>query len=76
MEYEYDFSKLRGRIIEKFGSISNFVKETNLSEPTVYNKLNAQIELKQSEILDFSKILDIKDEEIHIYFFARRVKKS
>ena len=76
MQYNYDFSKLRGRIIEKYGNISNFVKETSLSEPTVYNKLNGQIEFKQSEILEFCNILNISDQEIHIYFFTIIVKKS
>ena len=70
MGYIYDYSKLKGRITEKLGGQNNFAKKMELSETTVYSKLNGKIEFKQSEILDACKILDIPEEKIKPYFFV------
>ena len=37
---EYDYSKLKGRITEKFGTQSEFLKAITMSEPTLIKKLN------------------------------------
>ncbi len=70
MEYIYNYSKLKGRITEKLGNQGLFAKKMNLSDTTIYNKLNGKIEFKQSEIVDACKILDIPEEEIKQYFFC------
>ena len=76
MGYIYDYRKLKGRITEKTGNQSNFAQRMNLSETTIYSKLNGKIEFKQSEILDACKILEIPEEEIKRYFFEHLVKKT
>lgn len=76
MGYIYDYRKLKGRITEKTGNQSNFAQRMNLSETTIYSKLNGKIEFKQSEILDACKILEIPEEEIKRYFFECLVKKT
>lgn len=70
MGYKYNYNKLKGRITEKVGNQSNFAKKMNLSDVTIYSKMNGKIEFKQSEILDACKILDISEEEIRKYFFC------
>ncbi len=69
----YNYSKLRGRIIEKYGSIKVFGKEMNWSEPTAYNKLNNKKYWKQDEINRASDLLDIPGNQITTYFFNQKV---
>ena len=68
--YIYDYSKLKGRIVEKLGSFCNFAKKMDLSENTVYHKLGNKIDFRQSEILKACLILDIQHREIPQYFFC------
>lgn len=70
MSYVYNYSKLKGRIIEKLGSQSNFAEKMNLSETTIYSKLNGKIEFKQSEIINACKLLDIPEDDLKKYFFC------
>lgn len=72
---EYDFSKLRGRIIEKFGSIRAFAKAYGLSYVTMSNKLNGKVGISSDDIVKMSKpeLLDIPPAEYHLYFFVIKV---
>ena len=45
----YDYRKLRGRIKEKFGTQSIFAKEIGLSDVSVSNKLNNNVDWGQQE---------------------------
>ncbi|WP_258454766.1 DUF739 family protein [Aerococcus mictus] len=45
---EFDYRKLRGRIIEIYGSVKNFSKAMELSEPTMSMKLNGGLSFSQS----------------------------
>lgn len=47
---KFDYSKLRGKIIEKCGSQSMFAKEMELSERSISLKMQGKVEWKQSEI--------------------------
>lgn len=68
--YTYNYSKLRGRITEKLGTLGNFIIEMNMSEPAIYNKFNNRTEFKQSEILKACEILNIPIAQISEYFFT------
>ena len=76
MGFIYDYSKLKGRIVEKLGSQSIFAERMKLSDTTIYSKLAGKIEFKQSEILKACKILDIEVNNIGPYFFNYQVKKN
>ncbi len=65
----YNYAKLLGRIVEKVGTQSNFAERMGLSERSVSLKLNGKIGWKQKEIADACKVLEIKDQEIPVYFF-------
>jgi hypothetical protein len=65
----YDLSKLRGRIIEKFGTLGAFAEAMGWSERTNSLKVNGKNEWKQSEIITATKLLGIKPNEIDEYFF-------
>ena len=70
MANTYNYNKLKGRIVEKLGSIANFSKEMKSSETTIYNKLNGKIEFRQSEIVSACEILQIPEAEMMSYFFS------
>lgn len=48
----FDYSKLLGRIKEKFGSNSNFALSMKISERSMSLKLNNKVEWKQNEIIN------------------------
>lgn len=70
----FDYSKLRGRIIEKFGSQSVFAVAMEWSERTLSLKMNGKIAWKQPEICKAIKLLDLQMEDINTYFFTSRVQ--
>ena len=70
----YDFSKLLGRITEKFGTQTKFASAMGWSERTNSIKLNSIVDWKQSDILRACKILEIGMEEIPTYFFTPDVQ--
>lgn len=65
----YNYSKLRGKIIEKFGTYKNFAKAMDTSERTLSLKLNNKIFWKQDEIEKAIELLTINKKDILIYFF-------
>lgn len=72
----FDYRKLRGRIREKCGTQSNFASVIGLSDVSVSNKLNNNVEWGQEEIENAIEALDIPFNEIHSYFFTHKVEKS
>jgi len=71
----FDYSKLRGRIIEKFGSIKAFADAYGLSNVTMSGKLNGKVAISMDDIVKMSapEFLDIPPNEYHEYFFAKKV---
>lgn len=70
MSKQYSYAKLRGRIVEKFGTIGNFAKAVGLSRQSVSNKLNCEVGFSQEDIEKWAKLLDIRLIEIGIFFFT------
>lgn len=69
---KFDYSKLRGRIIEKFGSIGAFADAYGVSKVTMSRKLNGLVRISPEDIVMMSKpdFLDIQPSEYHEYFFV------
>lgn len=72
----FNYSKLRGRIVEKFGTQSAFSKKMKMSERTLSLKLNGKIFFVQNEIMKATELLDIPEEEIQAYFFTQEVQSN
>ncbi len=72
----FDFSKLTGRIVEKFGTRAAFAEAAGYSEPTLSCRLNNKIPFDCEEIdrICQPELLDIAPEEIPLYFFTRKVR--
>lgn len=69
----FDTSKLRGRIVEKFGTQGKFAKAINKSSGFVSGVMNGKNFLEQREIEEWANALDIPYYEIPDYFFTRKV---
>ena len=57
----YDYSVLRGRIVEKCGSIGNFAQKMGISKTSISAKLNNDSGWSQEDISKAVKILQIED---------------
>ena len=74
----FDFGKLRGRIIEKYGSCAAFAAEVNLPESALSNRLNNRVMISSDEMILWSRPdkLDIAPEEMHLFFLQLKFDKS
>ncbi len=70
----YDYSKLLGRITEKFGTQAEFAKAMELSERSLSLKLNGKVGFKQNEIAKACPLLDLTGTDIPGYFFTLKVQ--
>lgn len=66
----YQYKKLRGRIIERFGTQEKFAKEIGISETALSKKMQCKTGISQSDICLWSKLLDIAPDEYGVYFFT------
>lgn len=64
------YNKLRGRIIEMFGSQANFAAAIGISEQTVTAKLSGRSSFTQDNIITWCKALNIDQNDIGSYFFV------
>lgn len=69
----FDYRKLRGKIVEKYGSQTAFVLEYGVSENTFSMKMNNKVRFTSDDIVKISEMLDIPKEEVGIYFFTQKV---
>lgn len=69
----YDYSKLLGRIVEKYDSQAEFAKVIGISERSLSLKLNNKVGFKQLEIEMACDLLEIDKDEIAKYFFKLKV---
>lgn len=69
----FDYSKLKGRITEKYGTQERFAKEYGVTKQSISMKMNNKRRFTSDEIIGISKMLEIKKEEIGEYFFTKKV---
>lgn len=71
----FDYSKLRGRITEKFGNQSAFADAIKLSNTSLSRKLTGKVAISIDDITLWSNptLLDIAPSEYHEYFFVEKV---
>ncbi len=70
----YDYSKLKGRIVEKYETRSNFAKAMCVSTHSLSKKLNGRTPFRQSEISRACELLCIEAPQISEYFFTQLVQ--
>lgn len=64
------YAKLRGRIVEKFGSQSAFAAAMEWREALLSAKLNNKSEWSFAEVMKACGLLEIPLTEAHLYFFC------
>lgn len=69
----FDYSKLRGRIVEKCGSIEAFAQTVGISSVSMSKKLNNKTDISREDILRWAEVLDIAKENYGAYFFTKNV---
>lgn len=71
-----DVSKLRGRIVEKFGTIDCFAEKANCSRTFISKYLNHKTYLNQETLLSWATLLELNDADIPAYFLTLEVDKT
>ena len=69
----FDYSKLRGKIVEKYGTIHNFAKIYGISKTSMSRKMQNKSRFSSDDIIRMSKLLEIDKEDIGSYFFTKKV---
>ena len=65
----YNYSKLKGRIVEKYGTRKEFAKYLGLSEVSMSNKMTNKSGFSQDDVVIWAKALDIEEKDYGAYFF-------
>jgi hypothetical protein len=63
-------AKLKGKIIEEYGTCRAFSQSMGISESTVSLKLSGKVGFSVKEIENWSKALQIEKKEYGEYYFA------
>lgn len=77
---KFDYSILKGKITEKYGSQYNFAKVIELNKSVLNNRLNHKNEFSANEIFKISSLLKEDDEDIisaigKFFFCTAKVEK-
>lgn len=66
------YAKLRGRIVEKFGSQSAFAEAMGWRKALLSAKLNNKSEWSFPEVMKACELLEIPLKDAHLYFFCAK----
>lgn len=67
----FNYSKLRGRIIEKYGTLTVFAEKLGASKQIVSRKMNGHVSFSQKDIVLWCDLLDIPAEEAGAFFLKQ-----
>ena len=68
------YDKLKGRIIEVFGTQLAFAEAMGMNPASLSAKLNNKTPWKREEIEKACELLSIPFEQVHLYFFTPKVE--
>lgn len=71
--YQFDYSKLNGKIVEVVGDKKKLAEKLGMSYITMMHRTHSRFPFSQFEIMDICKILNIPHSEISDYFFTQKV---
>lgn len=66
----YHYNKLRGRIVEKYGTQKAFAEVVGISKNSLSMKMAGKTQFSQKDMDLWANLLDISKDEYHSYFFA------
>lgn len=66
----FEYRKLRGRIIEKYGTQGKFAEAIGISENALSKKMTCATGLSQDDIILWSELLDIQKSDFGDFFYT------
>lgn len=72
----FNYNKLRGKIVEVFGTQDNFAKKLGISTNALSRKMNNKISLSQKEVIQWAELLGICEKDYKAYFFTVEVQND
>ena len=69
-----DYSKLKGKIVEVYGSQEKLAKVLDISNQSMSNKMTNKVPFKTNEIEKLVELLCIDPQDIGVYFFKKKVE--
>lgn len=72
----FDYSKLRGRIREKYGTEQKFAAAMGIGRVSLSSKLNNESDFTRKQMLRAAEVLDLDATQIPEYFFTAVVQKG
>lgn len=69
----FDYSKLRGKIREVYGSERAFAEHVGISSVSLSSKLNGKTRFSQDDIRNYAYALNIIGDDIGSYFFTEKL---
>ncbi len=70
----FNYNKLRGKIVERYGNQTEFAKAMGWSERTLSVKMNGKVPWKQTDICHAIELLGLSKDDIQEYFFTVEVQ--
>ena len=67
----FEYNKLRGRIIEKYGTLKAFADDLDISYVAVSKKMNGLTGFSQKDIIIWCEKLDINISDAPLFFLNR-----
>lgn len=67
---KFNYSRLKGRIVEKCGTQGAFANRVGISTVALTQKLKGRVAFKNDEIIHMARILDIPTSDLPRYFFC------
>lgn len=75
-DYDYNYSKLRGKIRELEMTLNEYANYIGITEQTLNKRLKNKRPFTQPEIAKSMQLFDEPAKNIHLYFFTKKVAKS
>jgi hypothetical protein len=72
----FNYSKLLGRIVERYGTRGRFAAAMGLPESVLSSRLNQNTQFSMEEIHRAADLLGINAEDIGLYFFTPEFRFS
>ena len=72
----FNYSKLKGKIVEKFGTQAAFAKALGVSQRTLSLKMQSKIYFRQDEINKAMHLLGIPLDDAREHFFTPESSRS
>ncbi len=72
----FNYSKLKGKIVEMYGSQAKFAEVLDISSASLSKKMNGKTDWTQSEIMCACNHLLIDKSDVAAYFFSTEVKQT